>query len=97
MVNYAEKRLRQNSDPNRKAYGNLTNNCMTFCSDVAESGGASTPLSLVDWPNQDIGELQNMYPSIRFDPKKDKLGGMLYMGDHIKAWLNKTWEKITGD
>ncbi len=102
MVNYAEKRRGENADPGRKPYGNLTNNCMTFCGDVAKSGNALTPPSLIDWPNQDIGDLQKMYPSLHYNPNQNDLSGMLYdkpqgIGEHIESWVNKAWEKVTGD
>jgi len=102
MIKYAETRRSQNIDPNRRSYNELTYNCMTFCYNVAESGGAATPPSLIDWPNQDIGALQQMYPSVHYDPNTDGLSGMLYdnpqgIVEHIESWLNKLWEKVTGD
>lgn len=102
MVNYAEKRMAQNADPNRTPYNEVNNNCMSFCAAVAKSGGALMPFSLIDWPNQDIGNLQKMYSSLHYDPGKNDLSGMLYdkpqsIGEHSKSWINKAWEKVTGD
>lgn len=50
------------------------------------------PTSLIDWPNQDIGELQQIYPSMHYDPKKDELSGLFYhkpqnIGEQLKSWI----------
>jgi RHS repeat-associated protein len=97
MVDKAEARKSENDDPNRKPYGNVQNNCYSFACEIAESGGASTPLSIIDWPNQSIGDLQRQNPSVRFDPQKGEVGGLLYdkpkgIREHIKAWIDKALE-----
>nr|NIW98807.1 hypothetical protein [Phycisphaerae bacterium] len=92
MIEYAESRRLQNTDENRESYNELSNNCATFCMDVLEAGDAETPLSILDWPNEDIEDLQDIYPSVRFDPETDEVGGLLYeqpqgIEEHIRQWI----------
>ncbi len=98
MFDYAKGRKEQNNDPDREPYDNTSNNCLTFCLDTSKAGGAEVPDDLVDWPNQDIGDIQDDHPSVRFDPENDEIGGMLYdkpsgIGENIEHQYNqfKKW------
>jgi hypothetical protein len=74
MVDSAEKRMKQNSDPKRESYGLFTNNCATFCQGILESGGENTPSMLDPRPNSYIDELQSHFGNrISYDPKSNKL------------------------
>jgi RHS repeat-associated protein len=74
MANYAEGRVKESKDPDRKEYGILGNNCGTFAKDVLEAGGKDTPLMIDPRPNSYIDELQEKFGNrISYDPKTKEL------------------------
>lgn len=68
MMAYAMRRKAQNSDPHREEYGLWGNNCMHFAKQVAEAGGAATPIMIDPRPNSYIEELRDQYPDLNYAP-----------------------------
>jgi RHS repeat-associated protein len=61
MVSYAEGRQAENSNPERKEYGLVGNNCVSFCKDTLEAGGVDAPSMVDPRPSSYNLELQESF------------------------------------
>lgn len=67
MLDYAMKRVRQNSNPNRRPYDIMENSCVHFAMGVVEAGGVSYESSVLDArPISYIRSLQRIHPKVEF-------------------------------
>jgi hypothetical protein len=73
MVEYAEGRKRQNSNPKRTPYGITDNNCMTFAKDTTAAGGVDMPWMVDPRPNGYIEKLRGSFRKLDYDPRKGAL------------------------
>lgn len=71
MLKYAELRKSQNSNPKRKPYDIMLNNCIHFVKEITEKAGVSTPWMADPRPNSYIGEFRDDFPGL--DYRKDVL------------------------
>jgi len=72
MHDYAKELMGQNSDPDREPYSIWNNNCGTFGCDVLnqDSDVAGKAPGIIDpRPNSIIGEYQDVYDSVSYDPE----------------------------
>lgn len=73
MEKYATGRMKQNSNPKRAPYHLLSNSCVHFARGVVDAAGADTPWMLDPRPNSYIGEFQDKYPDLTFQPRGSRL------------------------
>jgi hypothetical protein len=66
MLDYAQKRERQNADPNRTPYALLSNSCLHFMKEVAQAGGASMPPEVIPTPKLYMTEIRLIHPSLDY-------------------------------
>jgi hypothetical protein len=66
MLDYAERRKAQNSNPARKPYDLLTNSCIHFVKEVTEKAGVTTPWMADPRPNSYIGEFRSDFPDLDY-------------------------------
>ena len=72
MKGYAEGKLKENSDPTRKEYSLMNNNCGTFAEDVIkqdEKVAKEAPSTIVPRPNSMINKYQKEYQGVHYDSK----------------------------
>jgi len=75
MNDYAKGKMTENSNPNREEYSLTSNNCGTFAADVTNQDKdvkKEAPTIIDPRPNSIIGEYQQKYPDVKYDPKKDE-------------------------
>ncbi len=70
---FAENRFKQNSDPERKRYNILTNNCMHFVKDALSAANLTLPSMVDPRPNSYIGELRDSFMDLDYDFKNNTL------------------------
>jgi hypothetical protein len=70
MKKYAEDKMKENADPNRKEYGLLSNNCATFARDVARADKSVANPTIIDpSPNNVVDEfIEEGYPKVEYSP-----------------------------
>lgn len=78
MQKYAQGKMDENSDPNRKEYDLLTNNCGTFAEDVIDQDKNVEKPSLNWWevnkPNTIVeAYIKEGYQEVDYDPKSQKM------------------------
>ena len=73
MLQYAQNREKENTNPSRKPYDLLSNSCIHFVKGVVAAAGVSTPWMLDPRPNSYIGEFRDDYSDVDFDPKTREL------------------------
>ncbi|HLL03967.1 MAG TPA: hypothetical protein VK539_25505 [Myxococcaceae bacterium] len=66
MVDHAERRLRDNGNPNRTPYALLSNSCLHFMKEVAEAGGASMPPGVVPIPKDYMRLVRMVHPKLDY-------------------------------
>lgn len=72
MNDYAQKKMKDNTNPNRKDYSLTSNNCGTFAADVVkqdEDVKKDAPIIVDPRPNSIVGEYQDNFQGVHFDPK----------------------------
>nr|WP_319570099.1 DUF6443 domain-containing protein [uncultured Draconibacterium sp.] len=75
MNDYAKGKMQENSDPDRKEYNLLNNNCGTFAEDVVGQDKEATkdaPSTIDPRPNSIVKEYQDEYQGVHYDPKAGK-------------------------
>jgi len=75
MNDYAKGKMKENSNPNRKEYNFMNNNCGTFAVDVVKQDKEATkdaPSIIDPRPNSIVNEYQDEYPRVHYDPKTEK-------------------------
>ena len=75
MKNYAETKMAENSNPDRREYSLTRNNCGTFASDVLSQDKnvkEKLPVYLLPTPNNIVKKYQEFFPRISFDRTKSK-------------------------
>jgi len=71
MNDYAEGKMKENSDPDRKEYNLMNNNCGTFAEDVVgqdEEATEDAPTTIDPRPNSMVEEYQEEYQGVHYDP-----------------------------
>jgi len=73
MKAYAEGKMAENSDPDRKEYGLNSNNCGTFARDVvAQDGDVDNPSIWNPTPINIVDEyIEEGNAEVKYDPKKN--------------------------
>ena len=74
MNNYAKEKMSENSNPDRKEYSLLKNNCGTFALDVLkvdDSVKGKAPSIIDPRPSSIVKELQDKFNPIRYYPDKN--------------------------
>lgn len=66
---YAQSRLKQNGNSNRKSYEILSNSCLHFMKLTLEAAGIATPWLVDPRPNSYIEELREDYPDLDYNPR----------------------------
>jgi hypothetical protein len=69
MMDFAEKRLSENSNPTRKPYELLSNNCMDFGREVVKAAGVDMPYQIDPRPLNYMQKLEENYQSVAYDPR----------------------------
>lgn len=73
MLEYAESRQRQNSNPKRRAYDLVNNSCIHFAKGVVEAANVGVPWMLDPRPNSYIGEFRADFPDLNYTVRTDVL------------------------
>jgi hypothetical protein len=73
MLNYAPLRESENKVPSRKPYNLLTHSCVHFALDVVAAAEIETPWSFDPRPSSYIGEFQDEYPDLDYNPRTGEL------------------------
>lgn len=73
MLDYAQKRMQENSNPNRKKYDLISNSCNLFMKGVLESASVDTPYMLDPRPNSYIAEIRSNFPKLDYSRTEHKL------------------------
>jgi hypothetical protein len=66
MLEYAQRRVRDNGNRNREPYHLATNSCIHFTKAVVEAAGVATPIMVDPRPNSYIEELRDEFPKLDF-------------------------------
>jgi len=69
MLDYAEKRVKENMDKGREPYDLLFNSCNHFMKGVMEAAGLRTPLMVDKRPVSYIKEIRDLYPDLDYTPR----------------------------
>jgi RHS repeat-associated protein len=72
MKSYAEAKMKENNDADRKPYSLTSNNCATFACDVLKQDSDvkdNAPLILDPRPNSVIEEYQGTFEKVEYNPK----------------------------
>jgi hypothetical protein len=75
MNDYAQDRIKENSNPEREEYNLMNNNCGTFTNDVVkqdEEVSEEAPTVIDPRPNSMIKEYQRKFQDVEYDPEKEK-------------------------
>ncbi|KAB1061174.1 hypothetical protein F3059_13585 [Salibacter halophilus] len=75
MNDYAQKKKAENTDPDREPYDLTDNNCGTFGCDVLdqdEDVEDDAPWIADPRPNSIVGEYQDEFPAVNYDPEKNE-------------------------
>ncbi len=75
MNNYAQEKMNDNNNPKRQEYSLSSNNCGTFAADVTNQDKKiemEAPTIIDPRPNSIIGEYQQTFPVVSYDPIKNK-------------------------
>ncbi len=73
MLDYAQKRMAENSNPNRKKYELMSNSCNHFMKGVLDTAGVDTPYMLDPRPNSYIEEIRVDFPKLDYSRAEHKL------------------------
>jgi hypothetical protein len=73
MLDYCERRMKENTDAKRESYDLLFNSCNHFMKGVIEAGGARTPVMVDKRPVSYIHEIRDLHPDLDYDPRGDTL------------------------
>lgn len=73
MLDYAQKRMSENSNPNRKKYELMSNSCNHFMKGVLDAAGVNTPYMLDPRPNSYIEEIRADFPKLDYSRAEHKL------------------------
>lgn len=73
MLNYALKRHRENSNPQRKPYELISNSCNHFMKGVLEAAGVSIPYMIDPRPNSYIEEIRDDYKDLDYSKDSNTL------------------------
>ena len=73
MLDYAEKRLAQNSNAKRDPYTLLSNNCMDFGREVVKAAGVDMPYQIDPRPLNYMAQLEAVYENLSYDPRTGKV------------------------
>lgn len=73
MLDYAQLRKSQNTNPKRKPYNLTSNSCIHFVKQVVEKAGLETPWMIDPRPNSYIGEFREDYIDLDYFPKSKTL------------------------
>jgi hypothetical protein len=73
MLDYATKRMRENSNPNRRKYDLILNSCNHFMKGVLEAAGVELPYMLDPRPNSYIAEIRDDFPKLDYSKVGHKL------------------------
>lgn len=73
MLDYAQKRMAENSNPNRKKYELMSNSCNHFMKGVLDAAGVDTPYMLDPRPNSYIEEIRADFPKLDYSRAEHKL------------------------
>lgn len=73
MLDYAHKRMQENSNPNRKKYDLISNSCNHFMKGVLDAAGVDTPYMFDPRPNSYIAEIRLDYPKLDYSRAEHKL------------------------
>ena len=74
MNDYAQDRMKENSNPEREEYSLGNNNCGTFTNDVVkqdEEVSEEAPTVVNPRPNSMIKEYQRKFQDVEYDPKNN--------------------------
>lgn len=72
MNDYAQDKMKDNSNPDRKDYSFTSNNCGTFAADVVkqdEKVKKDAPIIIDPRPNSIVEEYQDNFQGVHYDPK----------------------------
>ena len=75
MNEYAQKKIKENNDPQRKEYSLFINNCGTFAADVVNQDtkvSEESPSIIDPRPTSIIKEFQDNFKSVQYNPQTDK-------------------------
>lgn len=73
MLDYANKRMFENSNNNRKKYDLISNSCNHFMKGVLDAAGIKTPYMFDPRPNSYIEEIRVNFPKLDYSRAKHKL------------------------
>lgn len=73
MLNYAEKRMKENANQSRQKYDLVFNSCNHFMKGVLEAAGVNTPSMIDPRPNSYIQEIRGLYPKLDYSKAEHKL------------------------
>jgi RHS repeat-associated protein len=75
MNEYAQKKIKENNDPQRKEYSLFSNNCGTFAADVVNQDtevNEESPSIIDPRPTSIIKEFQDNFKSVQYNSQTDK-------------------------
>lgn len=73
MLEYAQKRMQDNTNPARQKYGLFSNSCNHFMKGILEAADVDTPYMFDPRPNSYIGELRSSFPRLDYSRAENKL------------------------
>ena len=75
MKDYADSKMTENKDPDRKEYTLTGNNCGTFAADVLKQDPDvkyKAPITIIARPNGMVKDWQSNFEKITYNPDKKK-------------------------
>ena len=73
MLDYAEKRMSENTFNTRREYSLLFYSCIHFVKEIMEAASLRTPIMVDKRPVSYIDEIRDLYPDLDYDPRKQVL------------------------
>lgn len=73
MLDYAEKRMQENANKNRKKYDLMFNSCNHFMKGVMEAAAIKTPSMIDPRPKSYIQEIRSLYSKLDYSKAEHKL------------------------
>jgi hypothetical protein len=73
MLDYAQRRLKENTDPKREPYHLTSNSCLHFMKGTSEAGGADMPWVIDPRPIGYIERVRSVFPALDYRPKPESL------------------------
>jgi hypothetical protein len=73
MLDYAQRRLKENTDPKREPYSLTSNSCLHFMKLTSEAGGADMPWVIDPRPIGYIERVRSSFPVLDYRPKPESL------------------------